>query len=189
MPAFAAPDFPKTISLRDGAEVLVRQLEPADAAGLHDFFASLPAADRHYMKHDVLDPATTARWAGRTSDKGALSLVAVARGVIVADATLLRLPGAARRHRAEVRINITPGFQARGLGTILIRELAEIAWEADVEVLEFELVEGVQDAAIEAVQGIGAYQVATLPGGLRDAGGESRTLAYYQIPLGSWFKF
>lgn len=189
MVAFAARDFPKAVGLRDGATVTVRPLASTDTVKLWDFFSALPEPDRYFMKDDVLDPATTARWTSNIDHDRALALVAVSDDAIVADGVLLKQADPARRHLAEVRVNITPGFQGKGLGTVLIRELAEIAWEADVEVLGFELVEGVQDAAIEAVRGLGAFHVGTLQGYLRDPNGEPRSLVLYQIPLGSWFKF
>jgi GNAT superfamily N-acetyltransferase len=153
------------------------------------FFAALPPSDRHFMKDDVTNPETTREWATNQDRSRWLALVAADDGRIVADAVLLRHRGPARQHQAEVRVNILPEFQGRGLGTKIIRELAERAWAADAEMLEFEQVEGVQTAAIEAVRGIGAYLTATQAGYLRDVDDEARDLAHYVLPLSARFRF
>lgn len=175
--------------LRNGARVTVRPLEPGDAERLHAFFVSLPESDRQFMKDDVLDAELARRWAENGDRSRSVALLAVEGDRVLADATLLRHRGPARGHQAEVRINILPQAQGNGLGTILLRELAEIAWDADIEMLEFELVEGFQDAAIETVSGIGAYHVATLNDYLSDAEGTPCGLAFYRLPLSAWFKF
>src|SRR5690606_33000752 len=70
--AFAARDFPKTVGLRDGAAVPVRPLASTDTVKLWDFFSALPEPDRYFMKDDVLDPATTARWTSKIDHDRAL---------------------------------------------------------------------------------------------------------------------
>lgn len=189
MAVFTARGFPRSITLRDGTSIMLRPLTAGDAPALGKFFASLPAQDRFFMKDDVLAPETVERWTSRIDHSRALALVALAGDEIVGDAVVLKHANAARRHLAEARVNIAPAYQGKGLGTVLIRHLAEIAWDAEVEMLGFELVEGVQDAAIEAVRGIGAFHLATLASYLRDQDGEPRSLAIYQIPLGTWFRF
>lgn len=141
------------------------------------------------MKDDVSDPATARGWTSNGDPGRAFALVALDGDRVVADAALLRHRGAAHQHQAEVRVNILPEYQGRGLGTTLIRELAEIAWDADIELLEFRLVEPYQETAIAAVNGLGAYKVATLTNYLRDAEGKSCSLSVYLLPLGAWFKF
>lgn len=189
MVSFTARGFPKEVALREGATVTLRPLAAGDADRLHAFFLELPAADRHLMKDDVSDPATARGWAANNDRARTLALVALDGDRVVADAALLRHRGPAHQHQAEVRINILPGYQGRGLGTTLIRELAEIAWDADIELLEFRLVEPFQETAIAAITGLGAYKVATLADYLRDAEGSPCSLSVYLLPLGAWFKY
>lgn len=189
MAAFSSRGLPRTLTLRNGASVTIRPLEPGDAERLYEFFAALPPGDRHFMKDEVLDRQTLQRWAANEDRFRSFALVAVDNGRIVADAALIRHRGPARQHQAEVRINILPELQGNGLGTTLTRELAETAWEADIEILEFNLVEGAQENAIDAVRGIGAYHVATLNDYLRDVNGDACNLAYYRLPLSAWFRF
>lgn len=189
MAEFAAHGYPKVADLRAGPTITVRPLAEDDGERLHAFFNALPASDRHFMKDDVTDPAIARKWAANGDRSRTLALIALDGERIVADAALLRHRGAAHQHQAEVRINILPDYQGHGLGTALIRQLAEIAWEADIELLEFRLVEPQQSTAIAAVSGLGAYIVATLADYLRDAQGNPCDLAVYLLPLGAWFKF
>ncbi|MGE0600031.1 MAG: N-acetyltransferase family protein [Dehalococcoidia bacterium] len=189
MTAFSDGSYPRVITLRDGTELVLRAPEAGDSEALLRFFQGLPATDTHFMKDDVLNPETIARWLERPDGERSLVLLGFAGERVVADAALIRQRGAARHHLAELRVNISPDFQGRGLGTLLIRELADRAWDAEIEVLEFQLVQGFQDAAIEAVRGVGAFHAGTLKDYLRDPRSEPCSLAFYQLPLGAWFKF
>src|SRR2546426_377031 len=48
--------YPKTIALRDGAEVLVRRLAGGDEDALLAFFQAVPEAERFFLKDDVTSP-------------------------------------------------------------------------------------------------------------------------------------
>ena len=50
-----AERYPKTVSLADGKELVVRPLLEADQPGLLDFFKRLPATDRLEIGLDKLD--------------------------------------------------------------------------------------------------------------------------------------
>lgn len=189
MAAFCTETYPQSLRLRDGTRVELRPLAPTDGEALRDFFRDLGESDLHFMKDDVLDVETTQSWCTAQDRDRSLALVATDGERIVADAVLLRQRGSARHHMAEVRINIAPAFQGKGLGTLILRDLAERAWEADVAVLEFQLVEGAQDQAIDAVRGVGAFHIGTLVDYLRDASGEPCNLAFYRLPLSAWFRF
>lgn len=189
MPEFATGTYPRIVELRDESRVTLRPLASGDAAALADFFARLPAEDRFFMKDDVLDPAVIRRWVEQTDRSRFLPIVAVAGDRIVADATLLRHRGGFRAHQAELRITIDKEYRSRGLGTVMLRELAQIAWDADLEFLEFEMVAGVQDDAIEAVTSIGAFPVGELRGFVRDQDGAERDVVYLRLPLGKWWRY
>lgn len=180
---------PFPLTLRDGSALVVRPLAASDAAALTAFMAALPEVDRFFMKDDVTDPGTAAGWA-QNSDKGrSLALLAFDGDRVVADGALVRHRGGFRSHHAEVRVSILPGYRGKGLGTALVRKLAEVAWEADLQFLDFELVAGPQDAAIEAMRSIGAYEVGTLAGFVWDVDGQPRDLVFLRLPLGHWFAY
>ena len=185
---FASP-APHMLTLRDGTALAVRPLTPDDASALAAFMSALPSADRYYMKDDVTDSATVASWAKNAGGSSSLALLALDGDRVVADAALIRHRGGFRAHHAEVRVSILPEYRGKGLGTSLVRKLAEVAWEADLQFLDFELVAGPQDAAIEAMRSIGAYPVGTLQGFVQDQGGQARDVVFLRLPLGQWFTY
>src|SRR2546430_9513441 len=105
--------YPKTIALRDGAEVLVRRLAAGDEDALLAFFQAIPEAERFFLKDDVTSPDLIGGWvrdaerpdpepsptalapaspSGRTAGP-AFSLIAVYDGRVLADGALGLLPG------------------------------------------------------------------------------------------------
>jgi hypothetical protein len=71
----------------------------------------------------------------------------------------------------------------------LVRELAALAWEQDLESVEFQLVEGVQDAAIEAVVSLGAYPIGRLADYVQEEGGTPHDLVFFRIAVANYFRF
>ncbi|MGD9935695.1 MAG: N-acetyltransferase family protein [Dehalococcoidia bacterium] len=185
---FTSPT-PNVLTLRDGTTLTVRPLAGSDAAALSAFMAALPAADRYFMKDDVTDTTTIASWVKNAGRGSSLALLALDGDRVVADAALIRHRGEFRAHHAEVRVSIVPEYRGKGLGTALVRKLAEVAWEADMQFLDFELVAGPQDTAIEAMRSIGAYPVGTLQGFVQDQSGEARDMVFLRLPLGQWFTY
>ena len=51
----------KVEKMKDGTDVTIRRLTPADIDPLMDFYAALPAEDRRYLKFDVTDRKTVSR--------------------------------------------------------------------------------------------------------------------------------
>ncbi len=184
----AAPG-PHSLALRDGTLLTVRPLGDGDGPALSAFMAALPAVDRYFMKDDVTDPQVIAAWVEAAGRGNSLSLLAVDGERVVADGVLIRHRGGFRQHHAEVRVSILPDYRARGLGTALVRELAQVAWEADLKFLDFELIVGPQDSAIEAMRSIGAYLVGTLEEFVQDASGAACDVVFLRLPLGQWYTY
>ena len=58
----------KVEKMKDGTDVTIRRLTPADIDPLMDFYAALPAEDRRYLKFDVTDRKTVSRRIGPKAD-------------------------------------------------------------------------------------------------------------------------
>lgn len=175
--------YPKSITLADGVTVLVRPLTATDQAGLLSFFRGIPEDDRWWLREDVGDPAVIRRWITDLDYERVLPLVAIADGVIVADATLHRRGFGARRHLAEVRMAVAPAYRGRGLAYALLGELAEIAQAAGLARLEAEIVARAQTGALEAVEQFGFTEAAVIPDHLISRGGEPHDLIHLVYPL------
>jgi acetyl coenzyme A synthetase (ADP forming)-like protein len=121
------------VVLRDGSTVHVRPSRPEDARAVRELLAGLSEKStwlRFFSGFPNLDAA--ARWATEVDYQDRYGLLAtVGRdGKVVGHAGWEREQG--RPERAEVALVVADQVQGRGLGTILLGQLAEAACEAGV---------------------------------------------------------
>ena len=135
----SAPHRNGDVVLRDGSTVRVRAMQPDDDKGLPGLLTSL---------------SEESRWLRFFSPTKGAALAAEARRETNLDHTfgLLALSGPEERvvghafyagldeHRAEVAFTIANDFQGRGLGTILLGQLAEVAEANNIQTFEAEVV-------------------------------------------------
>ena len=135
----SAPHRNGDVVLRDGSTVRVRAMQPDDDKGLLGLLTSL---------------SEESRWLRFFSPTKGAALAAEAHRETNLDHTfwLLALSGPEERvvghafyagldeHRAEVAFTIANDFQGRGLGTILLGQLAEVAEANGIQMFEAEVV-------------------------------------------------
>jgi len=120
-PGLAAP---LRARLRDGSTVVVRGCSPADEQALSDFLAGLCLEARRLRFFTGAVDIKRSAHSGAASGDDRIGLVALDEdGVLVAHAVCIELEAG----RAEVAVEVADAMHGRGLGTILIEELAEIA--------------------------------------------------------------
>ena len=114
------------VALRDGSEVLIRQVQPADAPLLADGFARLSDQSRRMRFLARKDQLSAAELRYLTDvdhhDHEALGALDQADGRGVGVARYVR--DAEDRHTAEIAITIVDDWQGRGLGTELLTRLS-----------------------------------------------------------------
>ena len=179
--------FPKEIALRDCSRVLVRSPEDGDEQGLLNFFLRIPEEERFFLKEDVTAPGVVHRWMTERDFRRALALLALDGPRIVADAVLIRRRGNSRSHIGEIRVVVAPEYRDHGLGTALIRELCDVADDAGLEKVMFELVADREQEAIRAAEWLGFLRVATIEGGAVDPLGHHHDVVLMAMPLGRWY--
>jgi acetate---CoA ligase (ADP-forming) len=127
------------VVLRDGSTVHVRPVRADDAPAVRAFFERLSPEStslRFFSGFPDLDSAV--RWATELDYQRRYGLVATGgEGAVLAHAGWERQPD--RPDRAEVAFAIADAMQGRGLGTILLGQLAEAADQAGVAVLAAEV--------------------------------------------------
>lgn len=133
MKAYKMSAFPKELAVRDGNKVTVRPLAPTDRDALLQFFLGLPEVDRQFLKDDVTSPRVVESWTANVDFDRVLPLVAIIGDRIVADAALLRKRHGAYRAVGTVRVSVAPDCRGQGIGTALLRELCDIAADAELE--------------------------------------------------------
>lgn len=175
--------YPKTAVCADGSAVTVRPLRADDEPALAAFFGGIPAHDRWWLREDVSDPAVIHRWITDLDYDRVLPLIATVEGSIVADATLHRRGFGARQRLAEVRVVVAPAYRGRGLGYMLLLELAEIAAAAGLERLEAEIASRAQTGALEAIEQMGFQRVGSIDNHLIAQDGAYHDIIYLVYPL------
>jgi L-amino acid N-acyltransferase YncA len=119
--------------LRDGSSVRIRAARPADESAILAFLRGLSDASqwlRFRSKTTDLE-ATARRWSGVEGCEDCC-VVAVHGQDVVGQASYDRTAA----DRAEVNFTVTDTYQGRGLGTLLLKRLAEAADEDGVAVFE-----------------------------------------------------
>ena len=131
--------YPKEGVLKDGTRVILRPLVKEDREKLLDFFQGLDAKDLSFLRSDVRDPAVIDHWVNHIDYRRVFPLLAEADGRIVGDVTLHMRKMGWKRHLGNVRVVVAKDYQSRGLGTLLINEIVELAGEFGLEKLIAEI--------------------------------------------------
>ena len=127
------------VVLRDGSTVRIRVMRPSDEAGLCDLISSLSEESRWLRFYCNQNRAAIAAEAHREANLDqAFGLVAVSgeEERVVGHAFYV----AVKERRAEVAFTIANDFQGRGLGSILLGQLAQVASANGIEIFEAEVV-------------------------------------------------
>lgn len=189
MAVYPITRYPAAFKLRDGSAVTLRPMSRDDGPALAQFFLRIPEEDRFFMKDDVADPGVIENWVAHLDYDRTLPLLGFVDDRLVADAALIRHRGGCRRDCAEIRVVIDPEYRGRGLGTRLMRELVTVAWDAELEHVDFEMVADIQAEAIEAVSGLGAIHAGVLKEYVKDSEGRPHDLVFLRLPLGKWWQW
>jgi L-amino acid N-acyltransferase YncA len=167
--------YPKTISLDNGTPVTLRPLLKADEAALAEYFGSLPPEDRLCLKDDVTDPKVIESWIYDLDYDNLLPLIALHNSHIVGDATLHFNPIGWTRHQAELRLTTSTKYRVRGLGTLLLQNLIDIATLLGLEQISIEIPPRL-DKAFYLFEKMGFKEVANLQGFVKDLEGTESDL-------------
>jgi L-amino acid N-acyltransferase YncA len=132
-------DFPKNINLEDGAAIVLRPLLKDDEGAFLAYFQSLAPEERVELKEEVTDPKVIENWMENLDYDIVLPLIALAAGRIIGAASLQFNLSAWTRHQGEVRLSTDPQYRAKGLGTLLMQTMEEVAVKMGLEQLTAEI--------------------------------------------------
>jgi len=127
------------VVLRDGSTVRIRVMRPSDEPGLCALLTSLSEESRWLRFYCLQNSSGIAAEAHREANLDhAFGLVACSgKDERVVGHAFYAVVG---EHRAEVAFTIANDFQGRGLGSILLGQLAQVASANGIEIFEAEVV-------------------------------------------------
>ncbi|MCG6916514.1 MAG: GNAT family N-acetyltransferase [Deltaproteobacteria bacterium] len=180
--------YQKECKLKDGKVVLLRPLVKEDREGLFAFFQSLPEELRLYLRHDVTDLEIIKSWTENVDYSRVFPILAFDGDRIVGDVSLHRIPFGWKHHIGTIRVVVSPEYQDKGLGTLLINEIVELAAEFGLEKLWAELPLNVP-AAIAVFRKAGFSSKAVVEGLVKDLKGRNTDVVIMVCDIGAQYDF
>lgn len=174
--------YPKKVRLDDGTELTIRAQQNDDKDRLLRFFRALSERDRIFLADDVTDEKVIESWIREADFSLVLPVLALVGDEVVADATLHRQKGGWMAHIARLRIVVHPAHRGKGIASLLIKELAEIAIDIGLAAVDAEFMPE-QQAAIHTFEKLGFVKVAELPAHVLDRHGASHDLIILSYDL------
>jgi RimJ/RimL family protein N-acetyltransferase len=178
--------YEKEGKLKDGSRVVLRPMVAEDREKLITFFQSLPREQRIFLRHDVSDPEVIRSWTEHIDYSRVFPLLALAGDRVVGDATLHRIPRGWKRHIGTVRVVVAADYHNRGLGTLLVHEMVELATELGLEKLWAELPLSAP-GAIAVFRKAGFSSKAVIEGLVKDLHGRSTDVVIMVCDVGTQY--
>jgi len=173
--------YRKVKTLSSGARLLLRPLTEEDKQGLVDLFGRASKQDLEYFRSDAGDPLVVESWVDNLDLKRVFPLVAVVDDKIIGDATL-HFGEHYHRHRAWVRIFLDHAYRRRGIGTLMIRSLIEIARRVGLQQLYAEVLTS-QQSVIRGFEILGFQHEVTLLDYFIADSGDTLDMAIFALRL------
>jgi RimJ/RimL family protein N-acetyltransferase len=137
---------------------------------LAEFLSAIPDSTRRFFRHELSDAARVERWCSTLDFTHYVPILAWNGDQIVADATLQREPGLWTAHIGKLRLLVHPRFQRRGIGSLMVQEIVEVAQELGLHKLVHECAADQVDLT-SLLEKCGYSEVARLPDFVRDHNG------------------
>ncbi len=171
----AASQYPKSVTLADGAKVEIRLMTAVDRDPILAFANALPQEDLLFLRVDLTQPEVVDDWIANLEAGTSTSLVVYDDNGLIGYATVHRNPTPWTRRVGELRVNVSQAYRTRGLGKSLISEIFDIARGIGVKKLMANMTTD-QHGAQAAFRRLGFVPEALLADYVEDRNGTSRDL-------------
>ena len=163
--------YPKNITLKDRTQYVLRPSTKDDMEILWNFFQEIPENDKLFLKDNVAEKDVVEAWCNSLNYESVLPLLALHDGKLAGDATLHTHHQTWIKHIGKIRVTIHPQYRNRGLASMLVKELIEIASKTDLEILDAEFMSE-QESAINAFKKLGFKELALMDQYVIDTAGK-----------------
>jgi ribosomal protein S18 acetylase RimI-like enzyme len=161
--------------LKDGTEVLIRDLHIEDLDKLMKFYRSLPAEDRIYLKVDVTKRKVVEQRMKLIEAGAVFRIIALHGDEIIGDGMFEISKEEWRKHQGELRVIVARAFQRKGLGMIMMRELHSLAMKKDIDKIVVKMMKP-QVGAINICKKLGFHKESIIPNYVWDQEGEPQDM-------------
>jgi ribosomal protein S18 acetylase RimI-like enzyme len=172
----------KAMQLKDGREVLIREMREEDHDRSLGFFQELPDEVRNYLRGDVKRPGFIEDRLRDMKLGRVRRIVALAGDRIVGDGALELAGHGWEKHVGELRLIIAKDYQRQGLGTMMARELYGIANEENMEEIVVSMMRD-QEVVRNLFKRFGFHDEVLLPGFVKDVDGKKHDLSLMRCKL------
>lgn len=177
----------KNVKLKDGTEIVLRQLKKKDRNRLTVFFRSLPKEDRIYLRVDITDKETIKQIIKSSKLGESRRIIALDNDNIIAAGLLELEKRKWKKHFGEIRLLVSKFYRRKGLGMLLARELYLLAISEKVEAIIVKMMKP-QVAAIDIFKRMGFKEEAVLPDYVKDLEGTKRDLIIMRCDVNEMWK-
>jgi GNAT superfamily N-acetyltransferase len=153
-----------------------------DADRSFAFFQSLPEDDRRFLRYDVTERANIDRRIKEIGFGHVHRIVAVVGDEIVADGALELSGGDWTKHVGEFRLIVARGYQRKGLGMLMARELYTLATSHKVEEIIVRMA-APQSGARKIFTRLGFREHTVIPGIIKDRTGAKQDMVVMRCNL------
>jgi len=174
--------YPKQLKLKDGTRVIVRPMIAEDESALIQFFKTIPTEDISHLRDNIKNPDVIHTWTSNLDYDVTLPLIAEINGKIIGDCTLHQNRGGWTSHIGTVRVVIHPDHRGKGLATILVGEMVQVAIDSGIQKLEGQFM-AEQKGPMTVFEKLGFVKIATLPQHVKDLKGEIHDLLIFVYDL------
>lgn len=172
----------KKTTLKDGTEVLIREMRADDADASYDFFQALPDEDRAYLRRRIDTREAVVDRIKKMESGKVVRLVALVADRIVADGALEIHSHHWMEHIGEIRLIVAHDFQGKGLGELMALELYAIANRRKLEEIIVEMM-GTQPGVQRIFERLGFRKEAEFKQFVKDVNGKKQDLVVMRCPL------
>lgn len=163
-----------TVTLRNGHEATIRQLEEEDRAPLAAFGQALPQDDLLYLEDDFQKPEIIARLVNARAAANWRQRVATVDGQIIGYAAVRQLPGWSS-HVGDIVLLVGENWRRSGVGHVLAQSIFDAARDLGVSKVIVEMIEE-QTAGRAIFEQLGFRVEGTLHNHARDRFGNDHNL-------------
>lgn len=165
----------KIETLKDGTNVIIRNLHYDDLGQLMKFYRSLPPDDRMYLKVDVTNRNVVKQRMKLMEVGTVFRIIALHDGEIVGDGMFEISKEEWRKHQGELRVIVARDFQRKGLGLIMMGELHSLAINKGVDKIVVKMMKP-QIGALNICKKLGFHQESVIKNYVWDQAGDPQDL-------------